>query len=447
MSKPRPLIAAVDDEEDILKTINTVLKPTYNVTAFSSPEDALKKIPPLNVDAVLLDIKMPKMDGITFLKKLKKTDPEVPVIILTALSDSRTAVNAMKEGAYDYINKPFDADELKLVIEKALEKRTLEKENRAYREISKESFEDIIGTSEPMRKVFGLIEKIAPSDSTVMITGETGSGKEMVAKAIHRKSNRKNKLFVAVNCAAVPENLFESELFGHERGSFTGALERHIGKFELADGGTIFLDEVGCLPYPMQAKLLRVVQESEVQRIGGSKATKIDIRIICATNADLKDSVKKGTFREDLFFRLNVIPVDVPPIRSRTQDIPLLLEYFLGRFNKRSNKRIKAFTPQAINILKGYYWPGNVRELENAVERLVVLSSKDIIDAGDLSFNIIDKHDIPVQMRLEDAVGHFERDHLTKIFLKAGCIQSKAAKMLGIDRSTLISKLKKYDIC
>jgi len=446
MAKARPLIAVVDDEEDILKTVKAIFKSLYDVVAFADPLEALKKIPSLNPELILLDIKMPGMDGISLLKELKRLDPDIEVVMVTAMADSRSAVASMQAGAYDYINKPFDAEEMKLVIEKAIEKKRLEKENRALRQMTRESFGEMIGQSDAMRDVFDLIERVAASDSTVLITGETGSGKEMVAKAVHKRSGRHDRPFIAVNCAAIPENLFESELFGYERGAFTGALERHAGIFEIADQGTVFLDEIGCLPYQMQAKLLRVIQEGEVNRIGGSGPVPVDIRLICATNADLKELAKKGSFRQDLYYRLNVIPVKVPPLRSRTEDIPLLLSHFLSKFNKKMNRNIRGFNDSAVRLLSGYMWPGNVRELENVVERIVVLAQKDFVEIEDLPKGIFDECDLPDDAELLKFLDDSEKDHIAKTLIRTGGNHSRAARALKIDRTTLLSKLRKHNI-
>ncbi len=444
MAKNKPLIAVVDDEDDILRTIKAVLKNDYNISVFSDPEKALSEIMSLNVEVLLLDIKMPSIDGISFLKRVKADIPDIEVIMVTAMGDSKNAIAAIKAGAYDYINKPFDVEELRASIEKALEKRRLVKENRAYKISSEDEFVEIIGKSPAMRELFDLISRVAPADSTVLITGETGSGKELVARAIHRRSKRSARPFVAVNCAAIPENLFETELFGHEKGSFTGAMERRIGRFEYADGGTIFLDEIGCLSAPMQAKLLRVLQEDEIVRVGGTEPVKIDARVICATNADLAGSVKKKLFRDDLFYRLNVIPVPVPALRQRGEDIILIFHHFLERFNKKFGKRIRSVSNDLINAISTYPWPGNVRELENVAERMVALAQMDSLDLRDLPSEIKSKEEIKVP--LNDILDGYEAEYIIKALSITDGNQSKAADLLRIDRSTLISKMKKHSI-
>lgn len=445
MTKAKPTIAAIDDEKSILVTIKTLLKPYYNVLTFTDAEEAFKNIFFKNVSLVILDINMPKINGISVLKKIKEEDPILDVIMLTALDDSKNAISAMKAGAYDYILKPFDSEGLRAAIEKAMERRSLLKENLAYKIADEFSIPDFIGKSDSMLSLFNEISKVARVDSTVLITGETGAGKEMVAKAIHKKSKRKNKPFVTVNCAAIPENLFESELFGHERGAFTGAFERRIGKFEFAEGGTIFLDEVGCLPYNMQAKLLRLLQEEEVIRVGSSEAIPVDARVICATNINLGELIDKGVFRQDLFYRLNVIPVKVPPLRERGEDIILLAQYFLAKYSKKFGKKMQDFSQSAKMLLKKHPWPGNVRELENLIERMAVLSSSEIIDVFDFPRDFCEDAK-KINLPLNQAMEEFEFGIIKNAIKSAGGNQSKAAEILKIDRSTLISKLKHYGL-
>lgn len=443
MVKHKPAVAVVDDEEDILHTVKAVLKKDHSVTTYSDPQKALSDFESTDPDVLLLDIKMPSIDGISFLGKIKSSSPDTEVIMLTAVGDSRTAIQAMKAGAFDYINKPFDVEELRASIQKALEKRSLTKENRAYRAAFEAPFCEMIGDSAPMKNMFELVARVAAADSTVLITGETGSGKELVARAIHKSSRRSAKPFVAVNCAAIPDNLFETELFGHEKGSFTGAFERRTGRFEHADGGTIFLDEIGCLSTAMQAKLLRVLQEGEITRVGSSEQVKIDARVICATNMDLLSMVKRGTFRQDLYYRLNVIPVSVPPLRERGGDITLLFLSFLERFNKKFGKDVKP-SQDLIEAIKGYYWPGNVRELENAAERAVALSNGAVLNTGDLPPEIRSRRvlDIPLNELLDKC----EAGHLLEALSATDWNQCKAAEVLKIDRSTLISKIKKHSL-
>ena len=445
MATARPLVAAVDDEKDILDTIRAVLKNDYSVVGFTDPNEALSSISKKAVQVVLLDIRMPDMDGIALLKKLKASDPDIEVIMLTALSDSRSATEALKAGAFDYVNKPFDAEELSIIIGKAFEKRALARDVSAYKAMSEPYAAEFIGGSPAMQELFNGISRIAAADSTVLITGETGTGKELVAKSVHNSGSRAKRPFIAVNCAAIPENLFESELFGHERGAFTGAVERRAGKFEHAEGGTIFLDEIGCLPAAMQAKLLRVLQEGQITRIGGHEPVPVDARVIAATNIDLARAVRKGDFREDLFYRLNVIPLKVPPLRERGEDIVLLSGYFLKKFSRKMMKNTLSLSDGATAVLKKYPWPGNVRELENMVERLVVLSKNQVIGPEDLPSELSDMSG-QVRVPLTEACEKFEAEYITKAFRATGGNQTRTSDILNIDRTTLISKMKKHSI-
>ncbi|KAF0134244.1 MAG: hypothetical protein FD145_756 [Candidatus Saganbacteria bacterium] len=375
-------ILIIDDEIDMQETLKSILKKKYSPQAVSSGKQGISEIKKKEYSLLLLDLKMPEMDGIETLTKIKELDPQMLVIIITASKDIKSAVEAMKLGAEDYVSKPFEVEELLAIIKKALDKRSLERENQALREIveEQERYCDIIGNSEKIKNVIKLISNISKTDSTILITGESGSGKEIAAKAIHKLSNRSRKPFIAVNCAAIPENLLESELFGHERGAFTGALDRRIGKFELAGGGTMFLDEVGCMSPAMQAKLLRVLEEKSVERVGGNGPIQVDVRILSATNIDFKKFIKDGKFREDLYYRLNVIPVEMPSLKERREDIPLFISYFLDKFNKELNRKIKNLSPAAQKILYNYNYPGNVRELKNIMERAVVLTNGDTIN-------------------------------------------------------------------
>ena len=445
MVHSKPVVLAVDDEKDILETIKAVLKGSCTVEVCSDPKAALIKFGASSFDVVLVDIRMPSMDGISFLKKAKQIRGDSEFIVITALSDAKTATSAMKEGAYDYISKPFDSAELKLLVLKAYEKKMLASRDRAFSQMSSREYQNMIGASPQMEAVFSSIETVAAADSPVLITGETGCGKELIAKAIHKRSRRANKAFVALNCAAVPENLFESELFGHERGSFTGALERHIGKFELSDGGTLFLDEIGCLSLAMQAKLLRALQEGEITRVGGREVVGVDIRLVTATNSQITAMIQEGTFRLDLYYRINVIPITDPPLRERKDDVGLLAAHFLCSLNKKTGKNIRAFSREVMDMLRAYYWPGNVRELQNVVERLVVLSKTDIIDKNDLPSEIR-LNVIGSKMPLEKACSGFEQDCIRRALDHFGGNQSKAARFLEVDRTTLISKMKKYSM-
>jgi len=438
----KPLILAVDDEADMLETYRSILSKKFNLLTAASGNEALEILNSKAVALALLDMKMPKMDGLEVLKKIKEKEIETDVIVITASKDIQTAVEAMKLGALDYLSKPFDVKELILILEKALEKKALVKENLYLKETLKEAatYCDLIGRTPVMQKLFETIERVAPTDSTILICGESGTGKELVARAIHLKSKRLNKPFVTVNCAAIPENLLESELFGHERGSFTGALERKLGKFELADGGTLFLDEIGCMSAPMQAKLLRVLEDKIIERLGGEKGILIDVRIISATNIDFKKEIDSGKFRHDLYYRLNVIPVSLIPLRERREDVPLFVQYFLDKFNKELNKKIKGLSPEAMQAVMNYDWPGNVRELQNLIERLVVLSNNEIIGADEISLSSASTSKSADS--LKEAMEIHEKELILKALEECEQNRSEAAKILGIPRSTLNSRIE-----
>ena len=447
MTQPKFTILAVDDEKDMLKTFQNILRKNYIPILSDSSDKALKILQEKNIDLVLLDVRMPKLSGIEVLKKIKKDVPDLDVIMVSASKDVSSAVEAMKRGALDYVTKPFDVKELLTVVEKALEKRSLVRENLYLKEVLAQasSYCDLLGSAPAMKKIFEVIDLVAQSESNVLVTGESGTGKELVARAIHKKSKRGGKPFIAVNCAALPENLLESEMFGHERGSFTGALERKLGKFELADGGTIFLDEIGCMTASMQAKLLRAVQDKAVDRVGGTSPVPINARIISASNIDFKKAIADKTFRGDLYYRLNVIPIHLPPLRERKDDIHLFLEYFLNQYNKTLNKNIKGFEQEAVFLLKSYDWPGNVRELQNIVERLVTLSKNEVITRCDIenALNLAGNAIFLTENKgLNDAMQNFERNYIQQILNETSGNQSQAARKLGLARSTLISKME-----
>lgn len=445
MGVAKPRILAVDDEADMLETYRSILHKKHSVLTADSGEKALKLARKENFDLVLLDIRMPGKDGIDILKEIKALGVGTEVIMVTASKDIASAVEAMRLGAFDYITKPFDVKELQAIIDKAIEKGALVRENLYLKESLKEasSYCDLIGSSPAMKVLYGTIEKVAPADSTILIYGESGTGKELVSRAIHQKSKRSAKPFVAVNCAAIPDNLLESELFGHERGSFTGALERKLGKFELASGGTLFLDEIGCMPVAMQAKLLRALESHTIERVGGEKEIEIDVRIISATNIDFHQHIKEGKFRQDLYYRLNVIPVNLPPLRERKEDIPLLTSYFMDKFNKMLNKKVKGFSVQAMRLLVNYSWPGNVRELQNLVERVVVLSKGEIIDKEELPFMGEERTEpAPGDSSLKELIEHYEKDVIRKILAEKGENTSHAAKALKIPRTSLITRMR-----
>jgi len=443
-------ILVIDDEETMRDSCRQTLSRDGNRVEVA--EDGSKGLAMLereSFDIVILDLKMPGLSGMEVLKKIKKGDPEAMVIVITGYATVESAVEAMKIGAYDFIPKPFTPDSLRVIVKRALEKRELALENVLLRGELKASFgpEVIVGKSESMKKVEELVRKVGPTDTTVLISGESGTGKELVARAIHRYSSRQDKPFVAVDCGSLVENLFESELFGHVKGSFTGATATKYGRFELANGGTLFFDEIGNISINIQTKLLRVLQEREITKVGSSRVVKIDVRIVAATNKDLQKAVKSGTFREDLFYRLSVVPITLPTLRERRDDIPLLANHFLSKYNKKRRKNIRAISERAMEALVEYDWPGNVRELENAIERAVVLSENDVIKPSDLFYYGLtveapSKSDAGEAKRLVD----LEREHITKTLKMFNGHIGKTAESLGIDRKTLRSKLKRYAI-
>lgn len=446
MTKPALLI--VDDEEDILLLYKNLLKKDNDIVTEKDPMQALNRFSEKQFDLAILDIIMPGMSGIDILRAIKKIDPSVEVIMVTASKDIKPAVDSLKLGAFDYIVKPFEVDDLTASIKKALERRNMIRENLYLKQTLDErtSLGKLIGKSRRMRSVFEIIESASQSSSTILITGESGTGKEIVAETVHKKSKRKDMPYVIVNCAAIPDNLLESELFGHERGSFTGALERRIGKFEMAGGGTIFLDEIGEMAPAMQAKLLRVLQEGMIERVGGDRMIPVDLRIIAATNIDIAQAIKQKKFREDLYYRLNVIPIELPPLREKLEDLPLFISYFIDRYNKDLNKNIKGVTKEAMAVLEKYQWPGNVRELENLIERIITLSNDDEIGIKNLPKELMSNGQ-PVgpavsDLPLKDAVKEFERNMIKKAMEKFRDNQTLAARSLGVHRTTFISKLE-----
>lgn len=446
----RAKILIIDDDKNLRATMKMGLSDDFDVMEAAGGSEGIKKLTRESADIVLLDLRLPDTDGLNLLREIKKIDPTMNVIMITADNTVKKAVEAMKDGAYDYITKPFDLEELSLLISKALEKSSIQKENIFLRQSGQDEKDPMIGKSPKINEVRSLIRDISGSSSTVLIQGETGVGKELVARLIHSSGDRSDKLFVAVNCSAIPENLLESELFGYEKGAFTGAFERHIGKFEISSGGTLFLDEVGTLPQNMQAKLLRVLQEKSIERLGSERPIEIDTRIISATNLDLKKAVQEGKFREDLFYRLNVIPIVVPPLRERDGDIGLLAAHFINKYNKVLNKDILGFTKGSLDMLMRYPWPGNVRELENLIERLVVLGKDKYIKAESLPAEINGDEKSPTikeihHLSLKEATRVFEKDFIKHILEKAGGSKTKAAKMLGIHRNTLLQLEKKLN--
>lgn len=452
-------ILVVDDEQSMREFLAIMLKKEgHAVVAAENGVHALKAMQVEIFDLVITDVRMPQVDGIEVLRTVKEISPETVVIVITAFASTDTAVEAMRLGAYDYITKPFNVDQVKLIIQKALEKHTLRKENILLkREIkSRVGFENFIGASEPMQKVFSVIRQVADANSTVLITGESGTGKELVAKAIHFNSSRKDGPFVTVNCGALPETLLESELFGYLKGAFTGAVSNKKGLFEAANDGTIFLDEISATTPALQIKLLRVIQEREFTYVGGTTVNKIDVHVIAASNKDLLAEVAKGAFREDLYYRLNVIPIHLPPLRERKEDIPLLVEYFLRKVvTKEGNRdRSKWLDAEAMKALMGYRWPGNVRELENTIERMVIMTPEDVICIAHVPDTVKSPYagsdevlrEIPDEgMNLERLLEDTEKAFLHRALEKAGGVKTEAAKLLGLSFRSFRHRLKKYE--
>jgi len=448
-------ILLVDDKSSMRKVLRQTLE--SDQTAILEAEDgekALETIKAKHVDVVITDIKMPRVDGMTLLKMIKEIDNEIVVLIMTAYGTIETAVEAMKLGAYDYITKPFSTEQVKLTVDKAVERQKLLYENKYLREKLNDqyNYKRIVGNGTAMRPVYELIEKVAPTDTAVLIRGESGTGKELVAHAVHFNSRRKEKAFIKVNCAVLAEGVLESELFGHEKGSFTGAAGKRIGRFELAHGGSIFLDEIGDISLSTQVKLLRVLQEKEFERVGGTECIRSDVRVIAATNKNLEEAIKKGQFREDLFFRLNVVPIIVPPLRERREDVERLAQHFLHRYSLEANKKISKIDPKALEALARYNWPGNVRELENAIQRAVVLADSDVLYPSNLPLDILtfQSEDVFTLLKenasLTEKVENYEKELILKAMEKADGVQTKAARLLDINRTALIYKLKKYGL-
>jgi two-component system response regulator HydG len=449
----KPEILVVDDESSHRQMIKAVLSAEgYEIREANDGLKAISAVEERFYDLVLMDIRMPKMDGIEALKKIKDTSPGIPVIIMTAYATVNTAIDALKSGAYDYLTKPLDIEELKILVAKALRFHKLEQENIYLKEQLNDRFDfsNIIGRSPAMKQLFETMALVAPSQATVLIVGESGTGKELIANAIHQNSDRAERPFIKVNCAALPETLLESELFGHEKGSFTGATARKQGRFQLAHKSSIFLDEIGEMSPATQAKILRVLQEREFEPIGSTQTIKVDTRVIAATNKNLEEEIREGRFREDLYYRINVVTVEVPPLRKRHEDIPLLADFFLKRFAEKNKRIIKAFTPRAMDLLMRYDWPGNVRELENVVERAVILAREEMITPAEFSDDI-QKLDAEFQeprldLRPGRSLKDVEKEMILRTVEETGGNRTRAAKILGISRRTLQLKLKEYGI-
>jgi two-component system response regulator AtoC len=448
-------VLVVDDEENIRLVLKTMLKRHgYEVEIAESGEAALGLVDSFGPDVILTDVRMPKMNGLDLLATLKAKQNPATVIVMSAYGSIDLALEAMKAGAYDYVGKPFKPDEIVLALRKAEEREALRRENRALKEqIQKESqFESIIAKSPAMREIFRTITKIADFKTTVLIQGESGVGKELVARAVHAQSSRKNHPFVPLNCGAIPENLLESELFGHKKGAFTDAHSDRRGLFEEANGGTLFLDEIGELPLNLQVKLLRALQEESIRRLGDSKDIKVDVRIITATHRDLAAEAKAGRFREDLFYRINVLPIVIPPLRARREDINLLIDHFVARNNARLGTQIRGLTTEARKLLLEYSWPGNVRELENTIERAMVLCDGDVIDAHDLPERLREALD-PVQVQLasgelsvKKTTAAIEEILIRRALQKTRGNRTRAAELLEISHRALLYKIKDYKI-
>ncbi len=452
-------ILVVDDELKMRRVLQMALEEEgYSIALARNGKEAVKKISETPFHLVIADMKMPVMDGMKLLRKIRQLNEKLPVIMMTAYGTVATAVEAMKQGAYDYILKPFDMEEMKLIVSRAVSVERLVREKTFQQEELKAryGFDNIIGTSSQIREVCETIRKVANVKSTVLICGESGTGKELVARAIHFAGERSERPFVAVNCAALSETLLESELFGHAKGAFTGAHADRLGRFELADGGSLFLDEVSAMSQALQARLRRVIETKEFERVGGTRTIQADVRIIAATNTDLKELIQKGHFRKDLYYRLNVVPIFLPALRERRDDIPILARHFLGMYRAELGKQIKEILPPAMNLLSGYGWPGNVRELENIIERAVVLVEGDTLSEKDipldLSFGKADNtrkvpaRNLSYQEAKKEVIESFERDFFARVIESAGGNITEAAKLTEMDRKNLYEKLKKLNI-
>ncbi len=441
----RTSILIVEDEKVVRESLTKwFLEDGYRVGAAESAVDALKQMQAQPWDIILLDIKMPGMDGMELQERIRELDQQATIIFITAHASVDTAVQALKRGAFDYVTKPVDPDYLSHLISNAVKQRALVAENLKLKEQIAEfpKLDEIIGDSPAIQKVFELIETVAKTDTTVMIRGESGTGKELIARAIHGNSERRFFPIVTINCGAMPEGVLESELFGHEKGSFTGAQYRRKGKLELSDQGTLFLDEVGNIDMKTQMDLLRVIESKQFSRVGGNEIIKIDFRIICATNKDLEKAMSEGTFREDLYYRLNVFSIHVPPLRERKSDIPLLADYFLKKYGRAMAKPISSISPEALDVLVRYNWPGNVRELENAIERAMVVGQPPAIRPDDLPFRLSEKNNAPQTGSLAAA----ERSHIISVLEQNNWNISRSAEILEIDRVTLYNKIHKYGL-
>jgi len=457
MNLQNPLhILVVDDDPSHLTVLKTIIKSWgYTVSSTDDGTHAVESVKERPFDLILMDVRMTQMSGIEALKKIKDYNPAIPILIMTAYSSVDSAVEALKAGAYDYLTKPLDFEVLKLTLERALEHTGLKEENKYLKDKLSADYElkNIIGKSRSMKEMIDMLAMIAPSEATVLITGESGTGKELVAKSIHHNSNRKGHPLIVVNCAALTETLLESELFGHEKGAFTGADKRREGRFMKANRGTIFLDEIGETSPKMQAKLLRVIQEREIQRVGGEETLSVDVRILAATNRNLEADIIEGKFREDLYYRLNVVALNVPPLRDRQDDIPLLAQHFLAKYAEKNRKQVRDFSPLAMDMLLKYEWPGNVRELENTIERAVILLPGEHITEKELPSNITESYSKnrdwikqPKSLAASRPLEEIEKEAILATLEAAGGNKSETARRLMINRKTLHKKLKDYGI-
>jgi len=443
-------VLVVDDEEKLRRVVELQLKTAgFEVEQAGSAEEALKLAE--DADVILTDLRLPGISGLELLASLRRQDSHTPVIVMTAFGSIETAVDAMKAGAVDFLPKPFSLDHLMTVVNKALELRTLRDENRELRaELGQRyEFDNIVGRSNGMREIFATVERVAPTRATVLMCGESGVGKDLIARAIHHHSPRDGRPFVKINCTALPENLMESELFGYEKGAFTGANTTKPGKFEQADTGTVFLDEIGDVPGPIQVKLLRILQEREFERLGSNVTRHIDVRVIAATNQDLRAALEQGTFREDLYYRLNVLPINIPPLRERKEDIPFLVEHFIKKLKKDLGTPVQSISEAAVQRLLEYHWPGNVRELENVIERSMVLATGPVLEAGDIKLDLAPKPRLavgdgflPEGMTLDD----YERSIIREALHRADGNKSQAARLLGLTRNALRYRLSQMGI-
>ncbi len=443
-------VLAVDDDPQFLFHISGFLKPKgYLVKTTPDPFEAIRLISQNEYHCILLDVKMPGMDGVSLLQHIKENCPQVPVIMISGQSTLSIAVNAIKSGAFDFIEKGSDTDRLLITVQNAVAQHNWIKERDILLRELQEQYQ-MVGQSRAMQQIFQQIKIIAPTNTKVLITGETGTGKELVARAIHLRSNRSTKPFVKVNCAAIPDNLIESTFFGHKKGSFTGAVTDQPGKFEQANGGTIFLDEIGELPMVAQAKLLSVLQDGKIEKIGKQKTLQVDVRVVTATNKNIYEEVQKGRFREDLFHRINLFHIHIPPLRERTDDIPLLTDYYLKQFAENYNKSIRGITPAALNVLMQHSWPGNVRMLRNMLEKAVIFSENPVISAEEISFALEsfgeERITATEMTRLSEFLEHQEKQFIRRALILCRGNRQKAAEMIGVDRATLWRKIKKYEI-